>query len=140
LLGALILAVDPASFLHSQLMLTETCYTAGLVLSVAAGLTLIQIRQREWLWALLLGLSLAIGAHIRPVNYCLVFPVLLVVLAVKWRAGRSLKVLGGTAVALLVAGGRLASAQSASHGTLRVQLHQELQPAFLSRRGRARPT
>lgn len=113
LLAVALLALDPVSFLYSQLMLTETLYSAALLLCVAAGLKLIASSRHELAWALALGLTLALGTHIRPVHYYLIAPVLLIVLVVKRREGRPWKSVGVVLVAtalpfmLLVGGWQL---------------------------------
>jgi len=73
----LLLALDNASFVHAQKLLTENLCTFMLVCTLFAGLHLLMSQQFERKWAALLGMSLAITTLIRPINYYLILPILI---------------------------------------------------------------
>jgi 4-amino-4-deoxy-L-arabinose transferase-like glycosyltransferase len=79
--AAVLLALDPDSFVFSQLLLTETLFTFVLLVAVASGVRLLSSERPHKGWAALLGVALAVCTLIRPINYYLVFAILLGLLA-----------------------------------------------------------
>lgn len=76
LFAAALLALDPASFLSSQTMLSETPFALVFLLSIGAAIKLIEPGSCKWRWALMCGMALAISAHIRPIAYYMIIPIL----------------------------------------------------------------
>ncbi|MBI1888847.1 MAG: glycosyltransferase family 39 protein, partial [Candidatus Spechtbacteria bacterium] len=70
------LALDPASFVNSFLLLTETLFTFLLLLAAYAGVELLQNERNSKAWAFALGVTLAFSTHVRPIAYYLIFPAL----------------------------------------------------------------
>ncbi len=105
-LSALLLSVDPATFLSSQLVLTETLFALLLVTSAGAGafVALRQPNQRRW--AFVSGLFLALATLVRPITYYLVVPVVVGWLlhgwSARWGRRRVLSIVALTALPSLV--------------------------------------
>src|SRR4051794_34583019 len=75
--AALILALDPISFLYSQLVLSDGFFAIVFSLHIWTVLRLLRERQRPWPWALASGLTLAAATHVRPIAYYFALPLLL---------------------------------------------------------------
>jgi len=73
LLSALLSALDPVSFAYSLKVMTETLFAFLIVAMVFFGILFIRAKNGA-IWALLLGLSLALATLVRPLSYYLVFP------------------------------------------------------------------
>ena len=108
ILAALLLAFDPASFISSQKILSETWFTFIFTFMIFAGLMVLENGRLAWAFGL--GFLLALCAHIRPVALFLIWPVLIGVAVGEWRHGTPWKrivVLAGIILApwiLLVCG------------------------------------
>src|SRR5262245_49706332 len=74
LVAALLLAIDPVTFLYSQLMRAETLFTATLLLIVLVACRWMDSQRRQWIWAALLGALIGVETHIRPIAYLMVVP------------------------------------------------------------------
>ena len=74
-LSALLLSVDPATFLSSQLVLTETPFAFLLTTSAGAGALVVLRRPNQRRWAFVSGLFLALATLVRPITYYLVVPI-----------------------------------------------------------------
>jgi 4-amino-4-deoxy-L-arabinose transferase-like glycosyltransferase len=74
LMVTLLYALDPASTLISQFMLTETLFTFFWLLCVLLGVQMLR-HSRKISWPLLLGILLATTTLIRPVSYYLILPI-----------------------------------------------------------------
>lgn len=77
LIASVLLALDPASFANSFLLLTETLFTFLLLLAAFAGVQLLQNEKDSRAWAFMLGIILACATYVRPIAYYLIFPTLL---------------------------------------------------------------
>ncbi len=86
LAAAGILALDPMSFIYSQVMLTETLFTFLMVAAGWAGVRLLRGARGAAGWAAGLGLALALATHVRPLTYYLPLPVLVLVALAGWRS------------------------------------------------------
>lgn len=76
LIAALLMGLEPIAFLYSHFILTETLFNFSVALCALVGLELLRARHKEIHWAVALGVSIALAAHVRPVFYYLIFPMI----------------------------------------------------------------
>lgn len=79
-LAALLLALDPLSFLYSQMLLSETLFTLSLVLLVCVAAVLLREKTPNAILPIALGICLSFSALVRPIAYYLLAPALLGIL------------------------------------------------------------
>jgi 4-amino-4-deoxy-L-arabinose transferase-like glycosyltransferase len=79
--AAALFALDPSSFLYTQLLLSEALFTFLLVCFAVCAVELWGGRGRAWPWALAAGAALAAATLVRPLTYYLLPAAGLVVLA-----------------------------------------------------------
>ena len=77
--AALLLALDPISFLYSLLVFAEDLFALILTFHVWIVLRLLGEKRQPWLWALASGLTLAAATHVRPIAYYFILPLLLTI-------------------------------------------------------------
>jgi len=114
LLAVVLLALDPVSFHHSQLLLSETLFTLVLVCGLYCGCRVARHGARRPGWVLLLGLALAAAAQIRPIAYYLVLPMAFWLLLTLRRRGSGWRQALACHGSRWSAGGRRATCSSAA--------------------------
>lgn len=100
LIAAILMALEPISFVYAPALLTDSLFMMLMALIAATGILLIQAGEKEMRWAWLLGLAIALSAHLRPINYYLIGPALAGMVIVKRLQGRPARRLMGLAAAL----------------------------------------
>lgn len=87
--AALVLALDPVSFVYSGVLLTETLFTFLLCLAACAGARFAFSGSGGG--AFLLGLGISLATLVRPIGYYLLAPVLLWAAIIEARRGAPLR-------------------------------------------------
>lgn len=82
-IAALIMALEPLHFIYPQVMLSEVLSTAITTLFIVFFTYMMLSKKYVYTFALLVGLVLAAATMTRPVNYFLIFPVVLGLIAFK---------------------------------------------------------
>lgn len=91
-IAAIILfSVDPGSFFSSQMILSETLFTFFIMVMAAASVHLWVNRKPRIKYLLVLGLALAFATLVRPISYYLLFPIIIMLIALRRRLGLTLK-------------------------------------------------
>lgn len=114
--------IEPVTFLHSQMLLTETLFSLFVVLIAIAGLKVLERLERPLGRALVLGLCIALSAFVRPIGYYLIAPVLAGLVAVMLIKKIPARRVAAAALALalpwvlLVGGWQLRNARVAGRG------------------------
>lgn len=83
--AALIFALDPVSFIHSGMILSETLFTLLLVAGLAAAAGVLNSRHAA-AWAAAAGVALALATLTRPIAYYLIVPILVWLAVARRRA------------------------------------------------------
>ncbi|MCW5207540.1 glycosyltransferase family 39 protein, partial [Desulfobulbus sp. US2] len=109
IIAVLLLSLDPPSFIHNFLLLTETLTTFFTIFFVFSVVKYFE-EKNNWIWACSAGLTLALATLVRPTTYYF-FPVLFLLVAAyqfksrKWgHRGRSALILMLLPFILLVGG------------------------------------
>jgi len=76
-IAALLMALEPLQFVYSQVMLSEVLSTAITTLFIVFFAYMMLSKKYMYTFAFLMGLALAAATMTRPVNYFLIFPVVM---------------------------------------------------------------
>jgi 4-amino-4-deoxy-L-arabinose transferase-like glycosyltransferase len=103
-LAALLLALDPASILASQLVLSDALFAWCVMAHCLAVARLADAdRRRAWLWALAAGATLGAATHVRPILYYWPVPLVAGVAWARRRRGDGWGRIGLVMLAVVVA-------------------------------------
>lgn len=111
LLTALLLAADPVSIYHTQVLLTETAFTTTVSLCLLLFLHALKNPSR-WHWSAGASMSLALSTYLRPTSYYLgfIFPLIFFIMTcptIGWRRATKSALIFLSLYALLIGGWQL---------------------------------
>lgn len=111
LLTALLLAADPVSTYHTQVLLTETAFTTTVSLCLLLFLHALK-NPSEWHWSAGASISLALSTYLRPTSYYLgfIFPLIFFMMTyptIGWRRAAKSALIFLSLYALLTGGWQL---------------------------------
>jgi len=76
LIAAALLVFEPLQMYYSQVMMSEVLLIPALLLFVLFSLHMMTNEKQRYKYALLMGLALAAGTMVRPINYYMIIPVI----------------------------------------------------------------
>jgi 4-amino-4-deoxy-L-arabinose transferase-like glycosyltransferase len=77
-IAGVLVAFDVPTILYGNLILTETLFTALLMIAIAAGVQ--AVKGHRLAWAVVVGAAIAGATYVRPIGYFLIWPVAAVLL------------------------------------------------------------